>query len=73
MKGGNFLILENITSLCKKHGVSIARLEKEAGIGNGTVARWGESFPRVDSLKKVAGYFGVTVDELLADASDTSK
>lgn len=67
------MILENITSLCKKHGVSIARLEREARIGNGTVARWDEGSPRVDSLKKVAEYFGVTVNDLLADTSAADK
>lgn len=60
------LILENITRLCKQRGVSIARLEKETGLGNGTVARWGESSPRVENLQKVADYFGVPLSDLLS-------
>lgn len=65
------MIFENIMRLCAEKKISIAKLEREAGIGNGTVARWGESSPRVDSLQKVANYFGITVDELLARDKDT--
>lgn len=61
------MILGNVERLCKEHGISIARLEKETGIGNATVRGWEKSMPRVDTLKKVADYFGVTVDELLRE------
>lgn len=59
------MILKNISCLCIKHGISIARLEKTVGIGNGTIGRWEKTSPTVDNLKKVADYFGVSVDELL--------
>lgn len=59
------MILDNIKFLCGRNNISIAALEKEAKIGNGTIARWDESLPRVDSLQKVADHFGVTVDALL--------
>ena len=59
------MILDNITKLCKEKNVSIARLERETGIGNGTIARWGTSSPIVDNVQKVAEYLGVTVDKLV--------
>lgn len=59
------MLLENITRLCKKRGISIAKLEREVGIGNGTIGKWGKSSPTVDSLKKVADHFGVSLDALL--------
>lgn len=59
------MILKNISSLCKEKGISIAKLEKEVGLGNGTIGKWAESSPKVDTLKKVADFFGVTVDSLL--------
>lgn len=59
------MILDNITKLCKEKNVSIARLERETGIGNGTIARWGTSSPTVDNVRKVAEYLGVTVDKLV--------
>ena len=59
------MILEKIESLCKRRGITIAKLEKECGIGNGTVARWDKSFPRTDNLKKVADFLGVSIEFLL--------
>lgn len=64
-KGGFFLILDNISRLCKERGISIARLERESGLGNATVRGWGNSSPTVDNLLLVANYLGVTLDELL--------
>lgn len=62
------MILENIRRLCSKKPVSIAKLERETGISNGTIARWDTSSPTVENVQKVAEYFGVTVDELLSNA-----
>lgn len=59
------MIYRNILALCKKAGIRISKLEKETGIGNGTIARWEKSSPSVDNAKKVADFFGVTVDQLL--------
>ncbi len=61
------VILDKITALCEKKGISISRLEKECGIGNATITRWDESVPRVDSLKKVADYFGVDIKYFLEE------
>ena len=63
-------MLENIRRLCAERGISLARLERETGIANGVIARWDTSSPRVESLVKVADFFGVTVDELLKDESN---
>lgn len=60
------MVYENISKLCKKKGISIAKLERELGIGNGTIGRWNKGTATVDNVKKVADYFGCTVDELLA-------
>ena len=63
------MLYENVVSLCKKEGISIARLEIETGIGNGTIGRWKKSSPNVENVKKVADFFGVTVDSLIAAPS----
>lgn len=41
----------------------------QCGIGNGTIGGWKTygSIPRVDTVKKIADYFGVTVDDLLKE------
>lgn len=59
------MILQQVESLCKEKGVSISRLEKDCGIGNATIKKWDESTPRIDTLKKVADYFGVSIEYFL--------
>lgn len=63
------MIYENIQRLCKEHKISIFRLEKACGLGNGTIGGWAgrKAAPKVTSLKAIADYFGVTVDELLKE------
>ena len=67
MMGGENLILDNIKALCREHKTNITDLEKEVGLGFGTVYKWGKVSPSVANLKLVADYFGVTVDELLKE------
>ena len=61
------MILKNIKRKCAEVGICLAALERETGIGNGVIAKWKDGAPRVDTLKKVADYFGCTVDELLKE------
>lgn len=62
------MVLGNITKLCKEKKISIAKLERDTGISNGTIGRWEKSSPTVENLKKVADYFGCTIDELISNA-----
>lgn len=58
-------MLDIIQKLCKEKGISIFKLEKELGFGNGTIYKWDKSSPAVDKLKRVAEYLGVSTDFLL--------
>lgn len=62
------MIYENIVALCKKNNTNISKLEREVGLSNMTIRRWEHSSPNVDNLKRVADYFGVTIDELFGEA-----
>lgn len=69
--GGDIVILDNIRAMCTKRGISTFTLERELGFGDGTIMKWKTASPTVGKLKRVADYFGVTVDELLReDAAD---
>lgn len=59
------MVLKCIKEKCKERGLSIFALEKEANIGNGTIARWSKSSPTLESLQAVAKVLDCTVDELL--------
>ena len=61
------MLFENITRICKERGISISRLERECGISNGTIGRWGPSSPEVENVRKVAEYLGTTVDALICE------
>ena len=63
------MIYTNISRLCQKEGISIAKLEKQTGLGNATIRGWSTSSPTVDKLKLVADYFGVTVNDLLSEVT----
>ena len=63
------MIFENIQALCRERRISSSRLERETGLGNGTVCRWRQSDPTVTRLKLVADYFGVTLESLLTSAT----
>ena len=55
-----------IAILCRNTGITIARLERETGLGNGTVRRWKTGNASIENVKRVADYFGVSVDSLLS-------
>ena len=58
-----------IEQLCEERNVNISTLEKSLGLQNGTIWNWKKrvSNPRINNVKAVADYFGVTVDELLKE------
>ena len=64
------MIVKNIQRLCEKNNISFAKLEKAVGLGNGVIAKWKDGNPRVDRLKLVADFFGVTVDDLLREETE---
>ena len=65
LTGGVEMIVNQITQQCVKKGITIAKLERETGISNGTIGKWGRSSPTVEKLEKVADYFGVSLDYLV--------
>lgn len=68
-------IVERIQLKLKENGSNIKNLEKEIGIGNGTVRRWNERSPQCDKLSAVANYLNVSLDWLVfgVEKSELSK
>lgn len=59
---------ENFIRLCNQKGVTPTAACAAVGLSNATFSCWTEtSVPRRATLIKFADYFGVTVDDLLAD------
>lgn len=61
------MLLTNIIRICKERGISIAKLERECGISNGTIGKWKVSSPTVENVRRVAEFLGTTVDALITE------
>lgn len=48
------MIYNKVLACAKEKNVSIREIERSAGIGNGTISKWENSNPTVDTLCKVA-------------------
>lgn len=56
----------NFLAQCAKKGKSPAVVAEELGFSNSATTCWKNgSLPRMSSRKKIADYFGITVDELM--------
>lgn len=60
------MLYKNIVALCKGKGINISKLEREIGLGNGTIGRWERVSPSLENVRKVADFFGVSIDSLIA-------
>lgn len=62
------MFYQNVIELCRQHHVSPSAMARELGLSNNAPTKWKTgSVPRTDTIQKIADYFGVTVDYLLAD------
>lgn len=61
------MLYENIKKLCTDKGISVNQVEKDLGFARSSFSKWSKHSPSVVSLKKVADFLGVTVDELISD------
>ena len=64
-KKGENMLYDKIKEVAKNRKVSIYRIERDLNFSNGSLRKWNNSNPSATSLKKVADYLNVTLDELL--------
>ena len=58
-------IVDRIKLKCTENGKSISFVEKECGLGHGTIRRWNENSPAVDKAKVVADFLQVSFEWLV--------
>lgn len=63
-------MLHKIKELCREQGITVAELERLAGLNQRTMAKWDETMPAADKLARVAKVLHTTVEELLADPEE---
>lgn len=60
---------EKFQMLLDKTNKTAYQVAKETGVSTATLSNWknGNYIPKTDKLKKIADYFGITVDELISE------
>lgn len=58
---------EVFDQLLQKYGITAYKVSKDTGITQSTLSDWkrGRSTPKTDNMKKIADYFGVSVEYLM--------
>lgn len=58
---------QKFEQLVKERGITAYRVAKDLGLAPTVFSDWksGKSKPKVDKLKKIADYFGVTIEYFL--------
>lgn len=58
---------EIFEQLLQTHGVTAYKVSKETGITQSTLSDWkrGRSTPKTESMRKIAAYFGVSLEYLM--------
>ncbi|MCI6468171.1 MAG: helix-turn-helix domain-containing protein [Faecalicatena sp.] len=66
---------EIFSKLLHIYGVTAYKVSKETGVSQSTLSDWklGKITPKSDTLKKLADYFGVTIDYLMTGKEDEKK
>lgn len=59
-------LVGRIETLAKEKGLSLNRIERTVGLGNGTIKRWQTQSPRLDKLLLVAQCLDVSLDYLVS-------
>lgn len=65
---------EIFEQLLQKYGVSAYKVAKETGVTQSTLSDWkrGRSTPKSENMKKLADYFGVSIDYLMTGKDENS-
>lgn len=66
-------LFERVKKLAKQQGLSLLRLNDQAGLGKNAIYKWKTQTPSTENLQKVASVLGVTADQLLDDERKDEK
>lgn len=58
---------EKVKKFCKDNGKTIAETERESGLSNGAISKWGDSVPSAKNLLAVAKTLGVSIEDLIGE------
>lgn len=69
MEDIRLILADNLTKLRKKHKLTQVELAHKLGFSDKSVSKWeqGDTIPDIETIKKIADLYGVSVDSLLED------
>jgi transcriptional regulator with XRE-family HTH domain len=68
------MFYKHVLALCKRDGISITKMITTLKMSKSNIDSWQNgAVPRNSTLKKIADYFGVSVDYLVSDESSLEK
>lgn len=69
------MFVQTVQELASQKGITIAKMIKDLGLGQGTFSTWKKrgTIPNGDTLRAIANYFGVSVDYLLGNTDEKKK
>lgn len=59
------MLFDNVRALCNERNIAISKLEDDLGFPRSYICKWNKNEPGIRKVQKVAGYLGVTIEELL--------
>lgn len=64
------MFYNKVNNLCKQRDTTITRMCKEIGLSNAVATGWSKgATPKLGTVRLIADYFGVSVDDLLSEDS----
>lgn len=69
MEDIRLILADNLTKLRKKHKLTQVELAHQLGFSDKSISKWeqGDTIPDIETIKKIADLYGVSVDSLLED------
>ena len=64
--------ISRIIDKCWDKHITVAELERKAGLSNGAISKWKNVSPRLESIQKIANYFECPIDDLVAPDDDSA-
>lgn len=61
------MLVERIKELAAKRGKTLKDVALDLGFSYNTIYKWNNQTPKIDKIKVVADYFGVSIDYLLGE------
>ncbi len=54
-----------VKELCRERGISVAKIERLAGIPEKSISKWDTNIPSFDKVERVVDAFGISFDEFM--------